>query len=209
MPKYIDSRLKRINVDSYSQSGGFIGFFERSVHYKNGLEEIASSYFINCFLPLFHNGYVISSLYMTNEFIRTYLPNKLRKITLWYSDYLLSKKLIHIFDDNCSTSEIDKAADDLSALKKYQVIELSKFSLIDISAISLVPMSVSGIFGHLLFYFPKYELIVYPHDDTGFGVIDVSSPPNINNYFAVNFLKGANNLNGFVYNLKFDSYPSV
>ena len=63
----------------------------------------------------------------------------------------------------------------------------------------MASMAIYSIKGHLLFYFPKFDLIIATHDNIGFILVDVSKGKQKSHYFGLNFLKQAGKIEHFKY----------
>lgn len=206
MQKLIEKIKFNMDIEGYAQSKGFIGFFEKFGKYQHGMDDVAINFFLNYFYPSFYQGYVISTLFVDIDFIKSYSSASIKKETPFYIDYLSRHSLIQVINNQYSEIEQEELCKNLINMNKYMTKELCSFNVFDLSIISSSLISWGAARGHLFYYLPKYELIIYPHDDVGFGFINISDTADENNYFALNFLKEVNKLDGFIAHLNREKY---
>jgi len=185
--------LSALNLDSYSSSEGWLGYSERTCRFQEAICQHA----IDLFTSAFGNGAcrlcVLSSLFIEARAYRGVRASL---------DCLIS----HPCDTWCGDSGILKLID-YDQLHVQMPVEGQYFQYVDSlhQNISLYPdveialcqqalravMAVDGVKGHFFVVLPEWRLIVYPHDDTGYGFItfeDASSAelvPFLRKHFAI------------------------
>lgn len=171
MKAEINKIINKINLEIYSNSEGFLGYCES----KKGLNDNVCWHAINLlfrtFPMLLKNNSLISSLhfdrsilkdsYQTSDanFNRYFVPLKENKIA-----YEVDFKSI---SDDINSSYYEEKITELMEFFVY--VENIEFEVLKKTIFSV--MSVDGLIGHLFLILKKEKLIIYPHDDVGFGFI--------------------------------------
>ncbi len=180
-----------VNLDEYSSSENFIGYCERIKFLDDNITNKLIDTFFNEFLYDVQKKQLFSSLYLLTSF------DDLKK------DYELSIELINNYFlplinegwvehidynklfDNCSLIECENKLDDIkNNLKCYDLTSNSNYL---IRNVCYLIMQTGGISGHCFFYIKESGLVIYPHDDGGFGVISEANSHSI--IAAKKFLK--------------------
>ncbi len=149
-----DNLCDYVNLHSYTDSVGWIGYYCRKSKYTTELMREAISQFIGYFHTLYRKASVITSLYkfVVNKTTPQSNEENLMKIGLLrqsFSDNNANDVPI-IFED-CNWDEIKSLS-------------------------SIVMDNAGDIAGHCFIVLDSLGIITYPHDDTGFGFI--SNGPN-------------------------------
>lgn len=167
----IKSLKKIVNTKSYSSSKDFIGYFES---YSFGeCKKEAIDLFIEVFSNMSNECFLICSI--TQSVIRE----------KFFSEN--EKNMISTLSD---IGWIEKDKDGESIERNFLVFSLTQN---DTNFIRLLCELVldNNLFGHVFFFWTKVNLIIYPHDDYGFGVF----APNRSKgrIIGLNFLTQAEN----------------
>ena len=154
MIKFYDIN-KYVNLCSYSESVGWIGFYERKCEYSNELLNRSIYEFINFFKNISPKVTIITSLYkfkINNSKINS-AQTELIKL-----GYLRNLTTDDNFLENKTSSNM---------MRLFKEADWS-----NVRKISSVVMNNDGdIAGHCFIIFETINIIIYPHDDTGFGFI--------------------------------------
>lgn len=204
MKNIINKIKKNVNFDKYSRSEGYIGSFNKCIPYKLGLPETSVRHFLNFFSASMFHGYYISSLYTLGK-RELIIARENIKENIFFRNALLQKDLIFFHDDEISDNLREKYTGDNMKLNLCKMGKLSDLSQDDIAMLALAGYC-PGFYGYLFFYFERHQLVVYPNDDIGFGVINIGDDKEYN-YFGVEFLLNAARINGFVSNVNYVKYP--
>lgn len=147
--------LKRIvNLEGYGNSLYFIGYYE-SVPFGKYKKE-AADLFIDFFSQRFDRAVLICSL-TQSVITENFLSDENRK----YLEDMVSRGWI----------ELDKQDEDIH--EKFRMYPLMNDDIRPIR--SLCELVLDGrTYGHIFFVWEADQLVVYPHDDVGFGVL---APP--------------------------------
>lgn len=158
--------MKSVNTDSYSTSSDFIGYFE-SCSLQNGKE--ALGVFFDFFEGKFDKCTLLCSV--TQNIIKEEFFTNSEKENV---DHLIGLGWI----------KPDKEDEEIQ--KEFDCYKLASND-ID-SLCKLCSLVLNGCtYGHVFFMWKEDELVVYPHDDVGFGVF---APLNtIGESIGLDFLK--------------------
>lgn len=170
---------KYVNLESYSDSLGWIGYYARKCNYSYLLASESIDRFISFFKEFVLQVSIITSLRkfkINNSKITT---KQLELIKLGYLSAFSQENDIN-----------------LEELKLFKDVEWNI-----IRTLSSIIMDNDGyITGHCFIIFEPLHLIIYPHDDTGYGFI--SSSININSFQIVNAFFNQLDTNKFLYKKK-------
>ncbi len=146
--------IKNINLESYSSSPGWLGFFEQAGSNEKELDEAALEYFV--------------------EFFSAQIPQSI--IHLFFSLESLEKAR-HAYDLNAGEVKHLKWLVEKDWLvpgqsdRHFLQIKASDYSREDIAKLVGTIIKIGDFIGHCFVVLPGPELILYPHEDCGFGVI--------------------------------------
>ena len=126
MPVSIKTALKRLVREKYCLSEGYLGYVAYTQNYLQGVEDIATNFFMNYFMTAFHNGYMINSLNIYTGPDTDHSPIEVVREEEYYTKYFSQKKLVTLYDDSISFEERTKLFDEFDLLNKYNVIPLKK-----------------------------------------------------------------------------------
>lgn len=164
--------LKTINLNSYSSSFGYCGYFYSKNHdFKIGAEaanatvwsflnsQQAGSIDIYSSLRVGTNAELISQYGYTSIEIERFLSAATR----------------------CIPPMVNRLE---SELEIFSIIQFSSHLENALYGACYAVMALGGLHGHLFIHLKNQGFVLYPHDDTGFGVIALAS----NKTFARDFL---------------------
>jgi hypothetical protein len=167
--------IELVNLSGYAQSKSFIGYSESK------REEYNSSDLIKLFndywgIKNIQKGYIVSSL--TRSLLLEEIPSQIDEKLF----QLEKKGWINLSLDN---DEIDNNLQEFTLNYESQ-------DAID----NILSLCVEGYtYGHLFFVWPIDGLIIYPHDDCGFGVL--AKFPSEGYRIGINFLSFMQNEGNF------------
>lgn len=158
-----------VNLDSYTSSKAFLGFFHRKGEFQADLPKKAvdvlgatlgtpDALVTSLFLPANEDWLRVD--YSLTEFEL----QKLRKLV----DYGIVRKID--FNDWGPDYESDEWVMGLKAARN-SFICISPVLEAQLLAIAEAMMVLPGLKGHLFAWYRKRSLLAYPHDETGFGFI--------------------------------------
>jgi len=174
MNSAIDLIKKHVNLNGYSKSKGFIGFSERDQKFSFEIIMRVISFFLSYFEGQLHKFKLVTSLHFSDSFEE--LKN----------DYDMSKEqydlLLNIQKAGwASLVDYNKFGVDYDSDEYQDQIELlyTAFSEYEISndniklleQLLIAVFSIDGVDGHCFLISEELGIIIYPHEDTGFGVI--------------------------------------
>lgn len=166
---------KYINLKSYSDSPGWLGFYERKCRFSSKLVDESINVFMANFKKYLNDTIIYSSLICFC--LNNNIPYKYR--------LLLNLGCLKLYSD-CKDCEY-------STPQRFNMKEFlfSDYNLL--TNLSYIVMKNNGdIAGHCFFILKELSLLVYPHDDTGFGFIAMDS--KLSSYLIVKkFLQNLNN----------------
>ena len=135
---------KHVNLKSYSDSPGWLGYYERSTRFSQTTMYESIDKFIDFFRVISPNVSVVTSLYKFGSGDNEITPDQKELMEAGYLRDSLNERF---------------------SFHKGVVWEI-------VRELSSVMMYNAGdIAGHCFFILELLGLIVYPHDDTGFGFI--------------------------------------
>ncbi len=158
MTKNIHEIKQLLNLNSYSSTKGWFGFFEPSSHYNPELADLA----VNHFFDFIDNN--ISSSILLLDF-RIY--ERIEKVIVNYKLESKQQKLLDWLYKN-GWLKIDINDHQSNKLQTILVSELSQQEIINLVSAILI---VGDFIGHCFIYITNLGLVFYPHEDIGFGVI--------------------------------------
>ena len=161
-----------ISLESYSESEGFLGWFEASNREcEERLFDRAEGVFLEWVLSVGLEWHLVTSV--TNRQPEGIRGDPLSKCIFHCLDdkgwlqpdvYMTSLKT----DENFSYEEADKVLNE-----NFKVIDCPRKYINDISQFCRLFFKYY-LCGHAFFVWPAIKLVAYPHDDIGFGVISNS-----------------------------------
>ena len=165
--------LENVNLHSYTDSVGWIGYYGRKCQYSHALMNESIEQFINFFKGIVPKISVITSLY---------------KFGLGDNEITPEQKIL---------MDAGYLRDSLN-----EKVTLHKGVVWDVVRIlsSVVMYNDGDIAGHCFIVLEALGLIAYPHDDTGFGFI--SNASNHNSATFVKELFEGLDTNKFMYEIK-------
>ena len=135
---------KHVNLKSYSDSPGWLGYYERRIRFSQTIMYESIDKFIDFFRVISPHVTVVTSLYKFGSGDNEITPEQKE---LMEADYLRDSQ------------------NETLAFHKGVVWEIVR------KLSSVVMYNEGDIAGHCFFILESSGLIVYPHDDTGFGFI--------------------------------------
>jgi len=175
---------ERVNLNSYTDSKGWKGYCKRNKPFTIFRANKIVDNFISFFREYSNNVTIVSNVFKVKE--HTLISSNVSNYIRFIEKYLIDFKYIKVtnasvYDNpNCLTL----------GFKSFQS---SDYDIV--SMLSLLVMMDDGIDGHCFFFFDKLGLIVYPHDDTGFGFIRFKET---NVHYEDIFLKKVSQLSVFI-----------
>ncbi|MGU3401538.1 hypothetical protein ACLBWS_17700 [Brucellaceae bacterium D45D] len=184
--------LKSVRLDGYGASKGFIGYFEQSGKYKQGIADTAVDYFLHFKKSYSNELIVLSSLHINSD-------KKLENNSAYVINQLVSAKMINdiSYTEKFGT-EFNSPDYEIAIEAIWNDVRTSSFSEYDpilIRNLLIAKMTIGGLYGHLFLISAEDSLAYYPHDYMGFGVIALNNNANI--LLGREFLKQAADLEGF------------
>jgi hypothetical protein len=180
--------LESVDLESYGTSKNWTGYFERNTKFKEKIVIMAIDNFVNYFSEYLNECIIFSSLFIDKDDIK----NK-RKKMLNAENELIKTNLIKTINGNTyfnNDSDIfDQQYDELcnSFIKKTSTDDIIK-------KISYLVMVDDNVSGHCFFILEKENLIIYPHEDKGYGFFGIKDK---NNTLAIDFLSKINDIKEF------------
>ncbi|UGQ48733.1 hypothetical protein [Massilia endophytica] len=188
-----------VNLQSYSTSPGFLGYFERAGKYVDGMAEAAVSLFFDVFGEEIDGLVLVSSLHANTDELGRFGDAKLDERDHRLVDYLCLHNALHRFSYRTrfgtayESSSYARAIEEVTeSLASIYVSEIGQDVL---RQLLLARMLVYGLRGHCFLVSKSRGLIFYPHEDTGFGIIAFGTIPD--REFASKFLNRASSLKRF------------
>ena len=149
---------KIVNLNAYSESKYFIGFFESA---ENKPSEKVIIDIKNLFEKFFI--YMGSECWIITSLVKSLWPGcKLNGEAKNDIEALLAGNWI-------SKKNIDDYIDKELPFCTFEYVQNSHKNLI-LPLFRLI-MKYGCLSGHVFFLWPKYEIVIYPHDDIGIGII--------------------------------------
>jgi len=164
-----------VNLDGYGSSPGFLGYFERKGRFSHGLVDRAIDTFLTFFRGDLSRMVLVSSLHCTadlNELANDYdvSGDDVRDFILPLSE----RKWLQLIDySQFGTDYASPAYEEaIAALAEdLDAFALSSCAPSAVQQVCHTVMAIGGMAGHCFFVHPADRLVLYPHDDTGFGVV--------------------------------------
>jgi len=196
----LDSILRvvtSVNLDSYSSSNKFVGFFEKRGRYKDVFPKMAIDLFFGFFGGLIDGVVVVSSLHANLDKVGfSGTPSEddrdvllVRKLVT--SRFLKAFSYTEEFGENYESDRYRWGV--AAAWNNFEEFSGCDSSIIE--SLLLARMTVYGLCGHCFLVFDKIGLALYPHDDMGFGVIALNDAADL--VVAREFLALADKMEGF------------
>ncbi len=191
--------LDSVNLGSYSESPGFIGYFERADRYIDGMADVAVALFFDMPSVELDGWTLVSSLHANDDEVGSFGDAKLDARDLGLVEFLCKHDALHRFsygtrfgrdyDSNFYASAVE------NALLELTTILVDVLGQDVLRQLLVARMLVYGLRGHCFLVSEQKGLILYPHDDTGFGVIAFGDTSCTK--FALEFLNRGGSLQGF------------
>ena len=199
MTQLVTSVLNAVNLASYSSSLGFLGYFERVGRYANCMAEEAVTCLLDSFSLQVDDWTLISSLHANLDEVGSFGDPQSDAADLDTVDYLCANNVLRGFSyrTRFGTDYESDAYSEAVSKSQLEFIEVPVEELAGevLQKLLVARMLVYGLRGHLFLVSMKNGLALYPHDDTGFGVIMFGNAPNRS--AAIEFLERANHLARF------------
>lgn len=191
--------LDVVNLESYSSSFGFIGYFERGGRYETGMAETAVACFIDMIKSEYREWMLVSALHANDDEVGHFGDVKTDLRDLKQVEFLSAKNALRHFSYKaCFGTDYESHSYTESiknALTNFCVVSIDSLSSEVLEQLLVARMTVYGLRGHCFLISEQKGLILYPHDDTGFGVIAFGEKPRID--VAIEFLDRADRLDKF------------
>ncbi|CAM4095684.1 hypothetical protein FLBR109950_15805 [Flavobacterium branchiophilum] len=172
---YFQTISKSINLNSYSTSENWFGYFERNGGYSKRIVNKTISIFLDYFKEDLSNFVIASSYYIDKNKLNDESEKNIYKDVLNAEKKLIEKHLISVFDfsnyfnyeeDNIFELQVNKLE------KEFKFIKGTPTLIKDISLIAMCDSNMSYQDGHCFFISLVKNIIVYPHsEETGFGCL--------------------------------------
>lgn len=164
LKNYIETSL---NLNSYSSSDGFAGYFSNKGRFSKSTARKAIKIFEDFWEMIGEETLLLASTLIIDVPLESlledyeYTPNDIEE----YITPLLKKGFIQIqqIPQIKSDSEIDEKG-------SFRFYNVDKSELEYICKLFFIIMALGGVQGHLFVAFESENLILYPHDDIGFGI---------------------------------------
>ena len=172
-----------VNLNSYTDSKGWKGYCKRNKPFTI----FRANKIVRCFMHFFrkhtNNIIIVSNVFKVKEYNlnNSNINNYIKYMEKYLIDFgYIETMSASIYDnDNCLSL----------GFKKFLTTDYDIISMF-----SLLMMMDEGIDGHCFFVFDELGLIVYPHDDTGFGFIRIK---NTKVHYEDLFLKNVSQFSDF------------
>ncbi len=166
--------IKYVNLNGYSKSKGFIGFSERNQQFSFDISRRVISFFLSHFKGQLHKFKVVTSLHFSDNFED--LKNDYDTSQEQYGLLLKLNKAGWLNIVNYSKFGVDYDSDEYqeqieSLYTTFSEHEISNQNINSFEQLLTVVFSIDGVDGHCFLISEDLGIIVYPHEDTGFGVI--------------------------------------
>ncbi len=166
--------IKYVNLNGYSKSKGFIGFSERNQKFSFELTMRMISFFLSYFEGQLHKFKVITSLHFSNNFEE--LKNDYDISQEQYELLLKLHKAGWLNLVDYSKFGVDYDSDEYQdhielLYTTFSEHEISNQNIKLLEQLLTVVFSIDGVDGHCFLISEHLGIIIYPHEDTGFGVI--------------------------------------
>jgi hypothetical protein len=173
--------LRSVHLDGYSRSLGFLGYF--SANGKGGWETAIKAT-ERCFSfigPELSAASVVTSAHV--DFSAAINEGKVSNHIVLILERLVRHSLLRVVDySRFGTDYGSKRHQARIALERnrFEAISSDQIQEADLTEFFAVKMTTYGVFGHCFLYLKPQELLLYPHDDIGFGIIAASSSADHN-----------------------------
>lgn len=144
-----------VDLNSYSDSLGWVGYYSRKYNYSQKLMNESIRQFTNFFKKYCPKVSILTSLYKFKNDTTILSIKQLELVRLGY---------LHNFSNSNQWKENISTNPNLILFNNSNWTIVRKLS-------SLIMNNNGDIAGHCFFLFEALNLIVYPHDDTGYGFI--------------------------------------
>lgn len=174
MNSVIDLIKKHVDLNGYSRSKGFIGFSERNKKFSYEISMKMISFLLSYFDGQLHKFKLVNSLHFSDRF------EKLK------NDYDVSKEQYELltnlqkagwiraidYTDFGFNYDSDEYQDNIELLYiTFFEHDISKENIKYLEQLLTAVFSIDGLDGHCFIISDDLGIIIYPHEDTGFGVI--------------------------------------
>jgi hypothetical protein len=175
--------MNTVNFEAgYGASNNWIGFFERKVNFSNKVVVKAIDIFTDYFSKYLNNLIIATSLYKDADNIKF---KKAKILNMEKEMYEIN--CIKIINENSYFSKdqdiFDKQYNKL--VLDFTIKQSNENILRKISYLMMENSNICDVQGHCFFILEEHGLIIYPHEDTGYGFIGIKDK---NNEMAINFL---------------------
>jgi hypothetical protein len=183
MPSPMNFVLNEVNLESYSASPGFVGYFERAGRYVDGLAEDAVALLAEKMVGEWEEWTLVSSLHANQDEVGHCgdLDADARDTQL--VDFLQTHNVLKKFSYSArfGTDYESQAYADavLAACSDFIQAQVNSLDCAAVVKLLIARMLVYGLRGHCFLVSIQKGLILYPHDDTGFGIICFGSAPRL------------------------------
>lgn len=191
--------LNAVNLDGYSSSPGFVGYFERVGKYVNGMAENAVAHMIEMLSCDIDEWVLVSSLHANEDEVGRFGDTEADIRDSSLVDFLYAHRaLAHFsyrarFGTNYESASYASAIE--SALRDLVQVPARSLGIDVVRQLLVARMLVYGLRGHCFLISMRKGLIFYPHDDTGIGVICFGDMPRMD--VALEFLDQSARIEGF------------
>lgn len=199
MHEIIPTLVDAVNLDGYSNSPGYIGFFGKSEKYQAGMAESAVDFFIDFLAADFSRLIIVSSLHANADQVGFSGDQQADLEDLARIAELSDKKLIRTisyrktFGPDYESAVYERAMRERA--REFAEFPASAYPIEVIKRFLLAKIMVFGLYGHCFLVVEGQDLAFYPHDDLGFGVIALSERADLDK--ARDFLRRAGELESF------------
>ena len=194
-----DVILDAVNLESYSSSHGFVGYFERVGRYMDGMAELAVTQLADVLDSECGELAFVSSLHANEDEVGRFGDVEMDKRDKRLVDSLCARNALRRFSYNerfGKNYESDSYTGAVhNELENFVVTPVASLGCDVAKQLLVARMLVYGLRGHCFLVCARKGLIFYPHDETGFGVIVFGATPHKN--FAIEFLCRAGRLERF------------
>ena len=166
--------LKAVDLDGYSASKGFIGFFAAQNELSWPTAMTASAHCLQYVLRERKEARILSSAHIDPEALLEGgdKSGAERQVV----ERLMERRLLPAIDYSAFGTDYASARykRGLSeARSNFRILQIDEFSEHELVEFFAAKMFVYGVFGHCFLHLVGQGLLLYPHDDLGFGVIAI------------------------------------
>jgi hypothetical protein len=159
-------KKNEINLKSYSSSPGYAGFFG----FKDKFEQKNIETAINYFYQFWQENNFTKILVASSLFIDGSKPSLIDDFT--YKEHQISQYINPLVE-----SHLVKINED-NSLNQFSLFEINSEDYSILKKLFYVIMALGGLYGHLFIKFEHLKIVMYPHDDGGFGIFTENSVNN-------------------------------